>query len=111
MRKNTRNFVLPNCYCGKVSVGRTSWTNKNPARRFASCGHSQVQFFIFFPHSCQRCDCFEWLEPELSERSSGMIPVMVEKIKIIESDLELVLAENKRLEEKIGEIEEEESRN
>ncbi|KAI3491267.1 hypothetical protein L1887_44400 [Cichorium endivia] len=46
------------CYCMKKVKTRTSWTKKNPGRRFASCPNSL--------NPKEDCEFFDWVDPELS---------------------------------------------
>ncbi|KAG6510084.1 hypothetical protein ZIOFF_028092 [Zingiber officinale] len=51
------------CYCGLRATLWTSWKETNPSRRFFSC-----------PKFRERgCDFFLWHDPELSERTKGII--------------------------------------
>ncbi|KAL8197747.1 hypothetical protein R6Q57_024281 [Mikania cordata] len=46
------------CGCGKEAVIRTSWTSRNPGRRFYSC-----------PDQGSNCSFITWVDPEMCPRS------------------------------------------
>ncbi|KAL8228269.1 hypothetical protein R6Q57_015853 [Mikania cordata] len=51
------------CGCGKESVVRTSWTSRNPGRRFYSCLDRG-----------SNCSFITWVDPEMCPRSILIIP-------------------------------------
>ncbi|KAL8243383.1 hypothetical protein R6Q59_009641 [Mikania micrantha] len=51
------------CGCGKEAVIRTSWTSRNPGRRFYSC-----------PDQRSNCSFITWVDPEMCPRSIMIIP-------------------------------------
>ncbi|KAJ1386936.1 hypothetical protein SESBI_40402 [Sesbania bispinosa] len=60
------SFVDSNQFCmrGVPCKIRTSWTEKNPGRRFCGCGNYGML------HHCQY---FSWVDPPTCERSSKVM--------------------------------------
>ncbi|KAB1215754.1 hypothetical protein CJ030_MR4G020416 [Morella rubra] len=83
------SFVL--CYCGIEAKMRTSWTEKNPGRRFFGC----LRYGLVMGPRC--CEFFEWVDPPKCKRSSQVIPGLKRKIKMLEAQLEVQRAREKRL--------------
>ncbi|CAN1187485.1 hypothetical protein LINPERPRIM_LOCUS31876 [Linum perenne] len=52
--------------CGKSVVLLTSWTEKNPGRRF---------------YRCRRCNFFRWFDPSVQPRSKAVINELLRKVK------------------------------
>ncbi|CAN1254027.1 hypothetical protein LINPERPRIM_LOCUS8509 [Linum perenne] len=57
---------LPTCRCGESVVLLTSWTEKNPGRRF---------------YRCRRCNFFRWFDPSVQPRSKAVINGLLRKVK------------------------------
>ncbi|KAK1440083.1 hypothetical protein QVD17_05908 [Tagetes erecta] len=51
------------CSCGKLAVLRTSWTPRNPGRRFYGC-----------PDKGSACPFIGWYDPSMCRRSMEIIP-------------------------------------
>ncbi|KAL2486842.1 GRF-type domain-containing protein [Abeliophyllum distichum] len=58
------------CYCGQISVTRTSWTENNPSRRFQGCR--------FYGRS-DSCDYFSWVDPPPHPRYKLVINGLLRK--------------------------------
>ncbi|KAL1805003.1 hypothetical protein ACET3Z_028071 [Daucus carota] len=74
------------CFCGGRVRMKTSWTEKNPGRRFISCPRRKVDG--------QGCKFFEWIDPELNVGVRELIAdlkhnksIMDERLKFIEDQL------------------------
>ncbi|KAL2559507.1 uncharacterized protein Fot_04246 [Forsythia ovata] len=52
------------CYCGQLTILKTSWTEANPGRRFRGCK------FYGRPDAC---DFFSWLDPPAHLRYKSVI--------------------------------------
>ncbi|PWA94879.1 zinc finger, GRF-type [Artemisia annua] len=59
------------CTCGKHAVVKTSWTNRNPGRRFFGC-----PTII----SGSNCPFLGWLDPPMCPRSVDIIPGLLRRI-------------------------------
>ncbi|PWA64032.1 zinc finger, GRF-type [Artemisia annua] len=57
------------CTCGKSAVVKTSWTNRNPGRRFFGC-----------PTIGSNCPFLGWLDPPMCPRSVDIIPGLLRRI-------------------------------
>ncbi|PWA42576.1 zinc finger, GRF-type [Artemisia annua] len=57
------------CTCGKPAVVKTSWTNRNPGRRFFGC-----------PTIGSNCPFLGWLDPPMCPRSVDIIPGLLRRI-------------------------------
>ncbi|KAK4427159.1 hypothetical protein Salat_1484800 [Sesamum alatum] len=66
-----------NCRCGQQVFVRTSWTNRNPGRRFRGCPGALGSY----------CDCFEWIDPPMCRRSTEIIPRLLRRLNNYESSL------------------------
>ncbi|KAL8208957.1 hypothetical protein R6Q57_008369, partial [Mikania cordata] len=54
------------CGCGKEAMIQTSWTSRNPGRRFYSC-----------PDKGSNCSFITWVDPEMCPRSVVIIPSLL----------------------------------
>ena len=63
------------CFCNKVSVVKTSWTNRNPGRRFLSCGKRNG------------CSFFIWIDPPMCNRARMIIPGLLRRLTEMEEDI------------------------
>ncbi|XP_019183765.1 PREDICTED: uncharacterized protein LOC109178688 [Ipomoea nil] len=59
------------CECGNELVIRTSWTDRNPGRRFFHCSESPGR---------KGCGFFEWTDPPMCPRSICIIPGLLKRI-------------------------------
>nr|GMC84882.1 zinc finger, GRF-type [Ipomoea batatas] len=64
------SLEIQECQCGNQLVIQTSWTNRNPGRRFWKCYES----------GRNRCGFFEWADPPMCERSTSIIPGLLKRI-------------------------------
>ncbi|PWA53809.1 zinc finger, GRF-type [Artemisia annua] len=65
------------CPCGLQCVVRTSWTNRNPGRRFYSC-----------PTYGSDCGTFGWIDPPMGKRAIEIIPRLLRARNALEEDIE-----------------------
>ncbi|KAL8223347.1 hypothetical protein R6Q57_018822 [Mikania cordata] len=73
------------CACGKQAIVRSSWTSKNPGRRFFSCPE-QVSLDGFDPPMC--------------DRSVDIIPGLLKSKNDLQIQLKASVAESKSLKKK-----------
>ncbi|PWA89653.1 zinc finger, GRF-type [Artemisia annua] len=66
------------CACGLQCVVRTSWTNRNPGRRFYSC-----------PTYNSSCPFIGWVDPPMCDRSLDIIPGLLRTRDALEDALDL----------------------
>ncbi|KAL1824550.1 hypothetical protein ACET3Z_011328 [Daucus carota] len=83
---SVKNWEGRLCFCGKQARVYTSWTLKNPGRRFYTCST---------PKEIQGCHFFEWIDEGFSGRAFDVIThlnhrriFLEEKLKHVEEDLE-----------------------
>ncbi|KAK1428087.1 hypothetical protein QVD17_16915 [Tagetes erecta] len=79
------------CHCGKDATTRTSWTLKNPGRRFYACA-SQVA----------RCGFFEWLDEKRCQACTDIIPGLLRAKNDLESQNFVLLQSNDTLSKKLS---------
>lgn len=91
----------PMCLCGKITKMATSWTSRNPGRRYAVCADGS-------------CDFWDWIDGEMCRRSTEVIPGLLKRINTTEQqrdEMEDVLRKLETkptmLKMKVREIEEE----
>ncbi|PWA63815.1 zinc finger, GRF-type [Artemisia annua] len=65
------------CTCGKPAVVKTSWTNRNPGRRFFGC-----------PTIGSNCPFLGWLDPPICPRSVEIIPGLLRRINDFQEEEE-----------------------
>ncbi|CAI9291707.1 unnamed protein product [Lactuca saligna] len=58
-----RDSQMVLCFCGNVAVVRTSWTSRNPGRRFYAC-----------PKMGSKCGFVGWFDPPMCQRLIVIIP-------------------------------------
>jgi hypothetical protein len=75
------------CYCGMKTYLRTSWTRKNPGRRFFGCARYGKG---------PNCKYFEWFEPRICERGGEVVYELRVKIKTMEEELRKQAKKEKR---------------
>ncbi|KAL8250322.1 hypothetical protein R6Q59_034015 [Mikania micrantha] len=74
------------CYCGSSTFIRTSWTDKNPGRRFHCCNG--------------KCGFVSWVDPETCPRALQIIPGLIKnKNKLEESNKQLEALAKRRVKE------------
>ena len=64
------------CHCGAPATIRTSWTSKNPGRRFYGC-----------PRKVGKCDYFSWYDQQLCNRAMDVIPGLLRSKNKAEASL------------------------
>ncbi|KAL8230034.1 hypothetical protein R6Q57_014934 [Mikania cordata] len=74
------------CGCGKEVVIRTSWTSRNPGRRFCSC-----------PDQGSNCSFITWVDPEMCPRSILIISDLLKSKNEAEQKCRAVTDECKSL--------------
>ncbi|PWA37589.1 zinc finger, GRF-type [Artemisia annua] len=79
-------MVNCNCQPPRQAVIRTSWTQRNPGRRFYCC--SQI---------VTDCGYFDWLDPPMCARSVQIIPGLLASRNVLEESLRTMAAANGRL--------------
>nr|KAJ0206247.1 hypothetical protein LSAT_V11C500249780 [Lactuca sativa] len=62
------------CFCGKMAIIRTSWTDKNPGRRFCGC-----------PTEGSKCRFIGWYDGPMCERSNAIIPGLLRTINKVKA--------------------------
>lgn len=72
------------CYCRKLVVVQTAWTDTNAGRRFLTCAD-------------RRCHFFRWLDAPLCHRAAVIIPGLIRRINKLEAELKSVEASNRQL--------------
>ena len=77
---------MVNCSCGSVAVIRTSWTPRNPGRRFYSC-----------PIRGSNCKLIGWYDPVMCERSMEIIPSLLRSKNALEYEVKVKNQEIKKL--------------
>ncbi|KAK1393838.1 GRF-type domain-containing protein [Heracleum sosnowskyi] len=85
------------CLCGRRARVYTSWTLKNPGRRFYTCAT---------PKEGEGCQFFQWFEEDFSPRALEMIThlnhrriYLEEKLKLAEENLSKNVEKKKALKE------------
>ena len=73
-----------NCFCGKPTIVRTSWTNTNPRRRFRCCSQST-------------CPIFAWVDPPMCARVVSIIHGLLRSRTALEESLNAMVAGNRKL--------------
>ncbi|KAK1362262.1 GRF-type domain-containing protein [Heracleum sosnowskyi] len=79
--ESVRNEEHTNCFCGRRARLCTSWTLKNPGRRFFSCAT---------PKESNGCHFFQWFEEEFCGRSLDVITHLNHRRIYLEKKLKLV---------------------
>lgn len=77
-----QDFFMPKCHCGRSSRLGTSWTIRNPSRRY----------FIYYKDEVggsERCNFFQWFDPKMCKRSIEVIPGLLRWIPTMEVTLKL----------------------
>lgn len=68
------------CYCGRLVVVRTTWTNSNAGKRFVNCVQGRVG-----------CNYFRWIEDPVCDHGRTMICGLLGRVRALEADLERIL--------------------
>ncbi|KAJ0597839.1 putative transcription factor GRF family [Helianthus annuus] len=82
------------CQCGKEAVIITSWTSKNPGRRFYAC-----------PEPGRNCRFIGWYDQERCQRCIDIIPGLLRRKNALEESNELLNQANIVVESKLKESE------
>ncbi|KAJ1382624.1 Zinc finger, GRF-type [Sesbania bispinosa] len=67
------------CTCGVNCKLQTSWTEKNPGRRFFGCGNYG---------SVEACNFFSWYDPPTSERATKILWSIMQKNEKLKQQIE-----------------------
>ena len=98
------------CTCGKPAVVKTSWTNRNPGRRFFGCPTIVSLFFgemyitlkqciVYLPQKSfvflhivlfqgSNCPFLGWLDPPMCARSVDIIPGLLRRMNALRGVVE-----------------------
>ncbi|WOH00903.1 hypothetical protein DCAR_0520279 [Daucus carota subsp. sativus] len=76
-RQSVKKDEHRTCFCGRRARICTSWTLKNPGRRFYKCG-------------MEGCHFFEWFEEDFSPKALEVITHLNQRRIFLEEKLELV---------------------
>jgi hypothetical protein len=101
------------CWCGKEAMMRTSWTSRNPGRRFYCCPSTvcpltnycysycrcSIIIHCAFLNQGSRCNFFGWYDPEMCKRSMEIIPGLLRSKNEVESLRDLLEAKLRASEE------------
>ena len=71
---SSSNMVV--CHCGAPALVKTSWTSKNPGRRFYGC-----------PRKVSRCDFFCWYDQQMCSRAMEVILGLLRSKNTVEASL------------------------
>ncbi|XP_027184261.1 uncharacterized protein LOC113782579 [Coffea eugenioides] len=69
------NPIPPICGCGLSTIVKTSWTPRNPGRRYAECPLAQG------------CKYWKWIDEEMCPRSVEIMPGLLWRINQMEKQL------------------------
>ena len=64
-------MLFRSCPCGKSTKMVTSWTSRNPGRRYAVCADGG-------------CDFWDWIDGEMCRRSIEVIPGLLRRVNATE---------------------------
>ncbi|KAL2898770.1 DNA topoisomerase 3-alpha [Bienertia sinuspersici] len=79
------------CYCGLPIGRRTSWTDRNPGRKFMCCK-------FYEPETEWRgCNFFNWIDEDMTEWQRNVIDKLVLEMKLVEAQLDAAHNEVKEL--------------
>ncbi|MFS7909641.1 putative transcription factor GRF family [Helianthus anomalus] len=82
------------CHCGRDAIIQTSWTSKNPGRRFYAC-----------PVQGSNCGFIGWYDQERCQRCVDIIPGLLRGKNKLEVDVQKLGHSNVLLEGKLRESE------
>nr|XP_017245956.1 PREDICTED: ERI1 exoribonuclease 2-like [Daucus carota subsp. sativus] len=82
-RQSVKKDEYGTCFCGRRARICTSWTLKNPGRRFYKCASAK---------GMEGCHFFEWFEEDFSPKVSEVITHLNQRRIFLEEKLELVEA-------------------
>ncbi|KAJ9565721.1 hypothetical protein OSB04_001687, partial [Centaurea solstitialis] len=75
----------PRCNCGSIGSIKTSWTSRNPGRRFYSCSNKK-----------QRCGFIRWFDPPMCSRSMEVIPGLLNSKNQLDAKIKEVKHEDRK---------------
>ncbi|GJT37239.1 zinc finger, GRF-type containing protein [Tanacetum coccineum] len=75
------------CACGLEAVTRTSWTNRNPGRRFYGCPTLSPTYVNFL----------RWFDPPMCQRSVQIIPGLLRSRNELEEILAMIEEKRRKL--------------
>ncbi|KAM0042907.1 putative transcription factor GRF family [Helianthus debilis subsp. tardiflorus] len=76
------------CHCGRDAIIQTSWTSKNPGRRFYAC-----------PVQGSNCPFIGWFDQQRCQRCIDIIPGLLRAKNNLESEKMQLQQQNMNLEE------------
>nr|XP_027122511.1 uncharacterized protein At4g04775-like [Coffea arabica] len=89
-----RNKPIPFCKCGTRTILKTSWTERNPARRYIECAQNQVR----------GCGFWDWYDEEICERAKQVIPGLLRSKNKLEAENEALQKEVRGWQSKANEM-------
>ncbi|XP_027152586.1 uncharacterized protein At4g04775-like [Coffea eugenioides] len=87
--------TTPTCSCGSKTNLKTSWTDRNPARRYVECANGKVD----------GCGYWNWYDEEMCERSKQVIPGLLRRINRVETENETLRQQILKLQKKAEKME------
>ncbi|XP_027150564.1 uncharacterized protein At4g04775-like [Coffea eugenioides] len=84
------NPIPPMCGCGLSTILKTSWTPRNPGRRYAECPVAQVMDssnLVKLLVIAEGCKYWKWIDEEMCPRSVEIIPGLLRRINQMEKQL------------------------
>ncbi|PIN17286.1 DNA-(apurinic or apyrimidinic site) lyase [Handroanthus impetiginosus] len=72
---------VTDCYCGKIAILKTSWTNDNPGRHFRVCPNTGGR------GPALQCGFFMWVDPPMCPRGRAIIPGLLRKLKARDEEI------------------------
>ncbi|XP_059458865.1 uncharacterized protein LOC132188439 [Corylus avellana] len=67
------------CYCSLPAPLKTSWTPKNPERRFWGCT-------TYDSNRKAACRFFKWMDESICEKGMKVIPTLLDRVKELENE-------------------------
>ncbi|PWA44743.1 zinc finger, GRF-type [Artemisia annua] len=67
------------CRCGNVAIIKTSWTDRNPGRRFFWCPNVMIWG--------SDCGTFGWIDPPMCQRAIEIIPGLLRARNALEENI------------------------
>ncbi|KAL8040561.1 hypothetical protein ABFX02_10G106700 [Erythranthe guttata] len=76
------------CFCGNMLVQRTSWTERNPGRRYNTC----IKY-----KEPSGCNFFAWIDPPMGYRATHIIPGLLRRVNGYEVEIARRRSREKKL--------------